>query len=703
VTDAKSPATADERTLHLRDYWRTIWNGRWLVLAVALLVPTLVAIVTFMQTPIYRAATLVEIQPRPKSISPSADFSRLGTTSYSWLAEERYINTQLQIVRSRGVARAVIADLGLETSPQFAGLDDPAGVLAGRIKLDVLVDTYALEIAIEDADPKMAQLLANGVAHAYIDNNVRAATENVRRVIDELYKQVEPIKTAIAEKEASRIELSRQQKMFVSDSKDSVVDRRMRQLQEELTDVQISRGQREATFNEIETIEKKGASYLELRAVAEDAVVKDLTLQAYMLEKELEKLSLAYRARHPKVQSAKAELEDIRRQIVGESGKIIAKIKTEYAIDKRREADLLDQLSKVREEGLDLSQAESQIAIYDADLKEDRRIYDLIMSRIKEIGLNQQTMVNNIRLMDEAVLPRFPVRPRKALNLAAGVLLGLLLGVGTVFFVDYLDNTIKSTDDIERYLGLPILAVVPKIRRNSAAQVKEAFQTLRTSILFASKARSLNTILVTSAGPGEGKSSTIVGLARTLASAGDRVLLMDADLRRPSVHANLDVDRDGGLTNFLMGREGGDAWKRYVKATPGSERLEVMTCGPIPPNPVELFGQERFQTLLGDLRRSYDWVLIDSPPVASMSDSIVLASQVDMVVLMVKHNENDRELIRRSAHRLREIAGNLVGAVLNQVDLSRAAHGDYYYAGYYYSRNDDEKDAGERSQPKAVG
>jgi len=684
-----TPGT-EEKQAHLRDYWRVVWQGRWMALTIALVVATLVAVTTFLQTPIYRAIARVEIQPRPKSISPNADFSQMGTTSWNWMAEEKYINTQLQVVRSRAVSRAVIADLGLDGSPAIASLSDPAGWLASRIKLEMLLDTYVLEVSIEDAEPRMAQLLSNSIARIYIDMNEETAREKTRAVIEELENQLDPVREEIKKLETRRAQYVRDSQFYDPTASESARERALGQLQEELTAIRISRGSREATFRAIEELERRGDSYQELPQVANDPVIQALNTQAFSLEKEIEKSSLSYRAKHPKIMAARTELDDIHRQLQLETAKVIGKIKTEYAIDKRREDDLLNQLARVREEGVDLSEASTRVTMVDTELKEARRIHDLIMSQMKDITLNQQTLMNNVRLMDEAIVPKSPVRPRKLLNMAAGILLGLILGVGTVFFVDYLDNTIKSTDDVENVLNVPLLSVVPKIRKDTSTAIKEAFQTLRTSILFASKARSLKLLLVTSSGPGEGKSSTIASLARTLASAGDRVVLMDADLRRPTVHGRFEVLRDGGLTNYLMGREGGSSWQRYLKDVPGSDNLKIMTCGPIPPNPVELFGSARFKELLDELRQSFDWVLIDSPPVAALADSVVLASMTDMVVLVIRHNDNDREMIRRSVKQIREVNANLVGAVLNNVDLKRASYKDYYYSNYTYARSDSE-------------
>ena len=697
----------EKNKTHLRDYWRLAWQGKWTILAVAVVVTTLVAVATLMQTPIYRATASLEIQPRAKSITPNADFTQLGVSSWSWSAEERYLNTQMEVIRSHEIARLTLAEAGLHDAPQFAALTDPAAALASRIRLSMVPDTYVMEISLEDADPEMAYLLANGIAKTYIESNVRSAIENARRVIEELYAQIEPMKAEIAEKEEKRIELARMANYFSPDEQETSIGTRIGQLENELTKLEISLGEREAVLNAIKSIESRGSSFESLPIIANDESIKALKEEALLKERELVELSATFRDGHPKLQAANTSLAEIPRKIEEATEKIITRVKTEHGVKQGRVADLRRQLQGMRQEGLGLSQAVSEIEAIDAEIKDQRRIYELVSGRIKEIDLNQETLVNNIRLLQPANVPGSPVRPRKALNLAAGLMLGLFCGLGAAFLIDYLDNTIRSTEDIERFLNLPLLAMVPKSDDPNSAGVKEAQQTLRTSVLFASKGRTLNTVHVTSAAPGEGKSRTAVNLAKTLAQAGDRVLLVDADLRRPTVHGHLGLARDGGLSNYMMNAEGGDTWRHLVKPSGDIETLQVLTCGPLPPKPVELFGSDRFADLLAQLKKHYDWVVIDSPPVASLADSLVLGSLMEMTIFVIKHKQNDRELVRRSAESLRKVDTNLIGAVLNAVDLKRAAYNDYYYASYEYSSENDKaataQSSGRRPRASKLG
>jgi capsular exopolysaccharide synthesis family protein len=291
------------------------------------------------------------------------------------------------------------------------------------------------------------------------------------------------------------------------------------------------------------------------------------------------------------------------------------------------------------------------------------------------------------------------------LNLVLGVLMGLFLGIATAFFLDYLDNTFHVPDDIERDLQLNTLAIVPKFDREQAptAALKEAYQTLRTALIFLSKNRERKVVLLTSTAPQEGKSSTTAHLARALASAGDKVLLVDCDLRRPTQHVHLELTRDNGLTDFLAAPQPFMNWRSYLK-TAGSENLQVLTCGPIPPNPPELLGSERFKRFLAEAREAYDWVLLDSPPAASLADATLLGGIADVTLLVIRHNHTDRDLVRRTLQQLRRVGANVAGVILNNVDLDRAYGKEYAYAGYYDSEG--RKDSRRRKTkppPKGLG
>jgi capsular exopolysaccharide synthesis family protein len=318
---------------------------------------------------------------------------------------------------------------------------------------------------------------------------------------------------------------------------------------------------------------------------------------------------------------------------------------------------------------------------------------------------------NNVSVLDAPTRPLAPIKPKSKLNILIGGLFGLFFGVGAAFFLDYLDNTFRTPEDLERVLGVSVLGLIPKMQPDGlgARAVTEAYQSLRTSVIFSSKNHRRRVILLTSTGPQEGKSSTTSNLGRALAAAGDRVIIVDGDLRRPTQHTIHGKEREPGLTNYLAAPlDAGHqdiGWSPYVRMG-DPPNLHLLPCGPIPPSPPELLGSDRFLDLVTALRESYDWVLLDSPPAATLADATQLASVADMVVLVVRHAHTDRDLVGKTLQRLRAVNPNVVGAVLNNVDIARASSKDYYYAGAYYYETPDAKKRTPRkrsAESKAVG
>jgi capsular exopolysaccharide synthesis family protein len=348
-----------------------------------------------------------------------------------------------------------------------------------------------------------------------------------------------------------------------------------------------------------------------------------------------------------------------------------------------------------------VGQATSQYEIVSASAQTRKQLFDVVTKTLNEVTIGADLIANNVSVLDHAIPPLRPIKPQKRLNLALGAMLGMFLGLGMVFFLDYLDNTFRTQEDIERRLNLNTLAVVPRVTGSDtiARGVKEAFQTLRTSLIFLSKNRERKVVLVTSTAPQEGKSSTLAQLARTLAGAGDRVVILDCDLRKPTQHVHMLLERDPGLTNYLAAPRGMDDWRPYLKHA-ASQNLDVITCGAIPPNPPELLGSERFAKLISRMRETYDWVLLDSPPSISLSDAVLLSAIADMTILVVRHAQTDRDQVARSVLQFRNHNAMMAGVVLNDVDVEKAYRKDYYYAGYYYY---DESGKGRRKRASAAG
>ena len=687
-----------KREVHLRDYWATVSRWRWTVLATFTIVFSLVAVYTLLQTPIYRASVKVEIQPSSRRVAPVADVSELGATGYSFFAEDRYYNTQFEIIKSRAFSEAVFDRLNLWNDPQFKGMKDPVGAFKGGVIVEPVEMTGIVVISMEGSDKEKTTQWVNSLAEVYVDRNLESAKRASARAVANLMEQMEPLRGKLTKSQEKSFEQAEQRGLFLPEDQQKIMAGALTTLQQDLTATQIALSQLEALNRKIKEVSTAGGSYLSIPEIARDPIVEQLYKSRFEMEQEKQKLLAQYQERHSKVVEKEDQIKQIDRKIALECDRIIGRLQTEYSIKKEHERKTLAQIEQEKSNSLTLSQRSSDFELMRGETAEFRKIYDAINVRMKEVELSAQLLNNNIRVLDKAQVPMGAIRPRKGLNLLIGILAGLVMGIGLAFFLEYLDNTVKTTEDVENFLKLHILSIIPKVNDDSSYAVRESLQTLRTSLLFSRKSRAKNLLLVTSAGPQEGKSTTLVNLAKTLAASGDRVAVLDCDLRRPTIHMHLDLDKRHGMTNYILAPEG-ESWRDYVKNSQ-VPNLYAMTSGPLPPNPPDIFGSDRFAQLLTELRASFDWVLIDSPPVASLTDSILLASMADMVGFVIRHNQTDKDLVRRCINNIRGVNSNVIGAVLNHVDLERSSYRDYYYVGYYYyGEGRSSKSKGKKARP----
>jgi capsular exopolysaccharide synthesis family protein len=686
------------REVHLRDYWKVVWAGRYTAAAVFLVVVAATAVYTFLQTPIYRAVAVVEVQSQPRKLAPGQDVSGLGVAGYGWWAEEKYHNTQVEIIRSRDVAQRAFATLGLAYHPTFENAADPEDIFRRMIQVDPRRDTGLVEISMIGTDRDEITRWVNAVADAYVERNLEKAQENVQLAVGSIRERIKPLQSELSLAEQKGFEMLAETEIFDPESQKKIVNDKLTNFNATLNHTQIELGDLRNRLDKIRQVQARGADPLTLPDLAEDPVLKDLKQQQLALERELEGARVTLRPGHPDFEKKRGELNKVEQKIDEHVGLIVSKLENQYSYHQKKEESLKKQIEHAEQTAFHLGKATARYDITKTDTETKKQLYDLVNTKMHEVQLATGLLANNVSVLDHAMPPLHPIKPRKRLNLMMGAVMGMFLGVGLVFFLDYLDNTFRTPQDIEKYLGLSVLGVIPKFQPGDkpSRTIKEANQSLRTSVIFSSKNRRRKVVLVTSTGPQEGKSLTVANLARSLASAGDRAMVLDCDLRRPTQHLHHETTRDRGLTNYLAAPQEDTDWMQYVR--PVSENLFAIPCGPIPPSPPELLGAERFRALLAELREAYDWVLIDSPPSASLADSTILATLADMVVLVVRHNHTDRDLVMRNVQQLRALENvALVGAVLNNVDIDRASSRDYYYAGYYYYYAEDgQKERGKR-------
>ncbi|HKZ52569.1 MAG TPA: polysaccharide biosynthesis tyrosine autokinase [Candidatus Acidoferrales bacterium] len=742
-------------------YWRIIRKRRWTILTIFFVIFTLVVLWTLKQAPVYRATALIEIQKENADIPSFQELFELESVS------DTYLETQYKILESTSLARRVIDQLGLDKLKEF---NPPKGWLssrknkktaapetqtftaggptgaasdveayqellegfAARLQVEPVRRSRLVEVSFNSEDPILAARVVNTLASNYVEQNLEARWEATQKASEWLSQQLLGLKGRLEKSEEELQNYVRAQGLLFLETetgtRENIVNERLRKLQEELTRAQADRYQKESLYRLIE-----GGDYGSLPGVVENRLMQDLTVSLAQLKREYADLSTTFTPEYYRVKQVQNQINEIEEVLARERERAAKQITNDYRAAVQREALLRQAFGNQEEQANLIAEKSVQYNILRREVDTNKQLYEGLLGRLKLAGVSAGLKASNIRIVDPAAPPDWPAKPRVLLNLALAVVLGLGMGVGAAFLQEHLDNTLKRSEDVERFLHVPALALIPSIeslngRRGGIygiygrskmlaggvrasskptalvpkAQVprwyridtqgeqhmalSEAFRTLRTSVLLSTADRPPRALLVTSSQPGEGKTTISANLAISLAQLGRRVLLIDGDMRRPCIHRAFQVKEGAGLVSYLTGQR---AWQEAVQTTrvPG---LDVLVCGPIPPNPAELLSSDRMRLLIREVVGEYDFVVLDSPPLLNVADSRVLATLVEGVVLVVKGGATPRELVQRAQSNIRDVGAHVIGVVLNNLDV-RAD--DYYYYRYhsygYYSSWDE--------------
>jgi polysaccharide biosynthesis transport protein len=719
LRSSRAPAfDLSPREPHLYDYLLILRKHQWLILSFMLTVVTIVSVATFRMHPVYIASAKLEIDRENSNILPFQ-----GTDSYDYMMDmENYIETQSRILTSETMALQTIRNSGLFSRPEFSnnGIVSDAiatGSLAnqkrppeiaaflGSLSVKRIPNSRLMEISFEATDPVLAARILNAHLENFKTQNIQSRFDSANEATTWLTTQLSDLKLKVEKSESDRINYERQNQIWSLDNdKGNMTTQRLSDLNKELTDA------------ESETL-KKRALYEYAQSGALDAVpqLRDNTVLQDMQRKRAD-LSVQYTdavnqygPNFPKVQRIQAQMKDIDEQITKERKGIIVQLQSDYNEAKARQDLLSQRLDQQKSETNAMSEKMVQYNILKRDAEGYKSLYDGLLTKLKEANLSAGLKSSNIRIVDPAMIPSTPARPAKTRNIALAFLVGLVGGVGLALLREYLDNTVKTPDDVETLSRLPSLAVVPAFgdaggstRKNGLlkgvsanghdkrielvaqhlpkSHMSEAFRALRTALLLSQADHPPQVILVTSALPREGKTTAAANLAVTLAQLGDKTVLVDADLRKPGVGRllNLGTAKYAGLSSFLAGVSSLDLVTVPHAAIPN---LAAIPTGPLPPNPADLLSSHRLADAIAELRTKYKFIVIDSPPIMAATDAVILSVQADGVLLVVRSGETPKEAFTRSCDLLTSVKSNLLGVVLNAVD---AGAPDYYYSYRYY-------------------
>ncbi|HEV8383345.1 MAG TPA: polysaccharide biosynthesis tyrosine autokinase [Candidatus Acidoferrales bacterium] len=706
------PADPVSTGLPLREYLRILRKHRWIILTVLAVMVTVVTVVSYQMQPIYASSARLEIA------GEAPDLSSLAALFSMLPGDEEFLQTQVRILQSDELAMQTIRSLRLYEKPEFsvrpkgAGYNAPfspaeevalIGMFHGRLNVQLIRTSRLIEVRFESADPKICADVPNELASLYIEANFRKKYESTLQAQQWMSGQLTELKSKMEKSHEALVSYERENQIYALSEGQNVTVQKLGQLNQELT---VAQGERIAKESQFQMIKSRRLE--DLPQVAGNAYTQELQTRLQKLNDDLAEVRTTYGPKYPKVQRLETQVADAKTQIEHEKQQIANRIESEYQAALKREQLLRQAVDAQKAEANIMNEKLVQHSLLKREYETNQQLYDGLLNRMKEAGVSAGMRSNNIHFVDRARPPLAPVRPNKVLNIALSLVVGVILGGVLALFNEYLDNSVKIPEEVEQLIGLPALGVIPAVASISSTHaysralptatstvkpqahelatlsqphsvVSEAYRALRTSILLSTSKHPPQTILITSGQPREGKTTTALNLSITLAQRGDRVVLIDSDLRRPRVHRSFGMSNDVGLSSYLAGVVGIDDLPRAVTHIPN---LFVISSGPTPPNPAELLSSEPMVGLFTELRRQFDFIVMDSPPAITVADSMILAAHADGVMLVIHGGVTTRESLRQAHKLLASVNARLLGVVLNNVDI-RSADYQYYYTYYY--------------------
>jgi capsular exopolysaccharide synthesis family protein len=563
------------------------------------------------------------------------------------------------------------------------------GAFRSRLGIEPVAGTRLVNLRFTAYDPEVAKSAVNALAEAYIEQALEYRYTTSSEATGWLSARVGEQKQKVEEAERALQAYREREGLVNIEERQSLVDQKLSALTAAVVNARTERITKETLFNQMRLL--SSAQLESFPAVMASPVIQGLKGQVVELQRDQARLADTYGEKHPEMVRVRSQLRATEEKLRSESQNVVKSIENDYLTARQQEVNLQASLDGIKREALEINRKAIEFGVLKREVEGNQQLIRELTSRTKETSLESELKSTNIRINERAEKGVL-IAPRMSHNFALGLLIGLGLGIGLTLLFEHLDNTLKTPEDVKQYLGLPFLGVVPDVTARSAgaggpkpsplilknpkSAVAEAYRVLRTNLIFSSAESSGRVMLVTSANPGEGKTTTTVNVAASLAQTGARVLAVEADLRRPSMSQHFSVPKTPGLTDLIVGKAEASAAIHSTRY----KGLMVLPCGYVPPNPAELLGSARMKDILRALRSHYDWVLIDTPPVLAMADTPVLCPIVDGVILVVAAEVSGRPAVQRAMDQILGVNGKITGVVLNRVDLERNA---YYYGQYY--------------------
>lgn len=716
----------DDDEIDLLKLWQTIWYRKWGIISLVLVVTMVAILAVLAVTPIYRAAaTLMIEQKGAKVVSIEQVYGLEGAGS-------EYLQTQFELLKSRALAERVVRQLNLTTHPEFdprqqpeplidikgllanfdfhkvvpatlpGDLEDPEALTEAeifdevtrafmeRVTIAPQGKSQLVQVQVEMADANTAAIAANALANGFIESQLEATMDMSLTATNWMNSRLGELRTKLKDSE-DRLQAFREAENLVDvDGVATISAAELSLTGDRMIDARRQRAEAESQYRQVQAMRGGGWERLAtIPAVLGHPLIQQFKAEQAKAQAKVEELSKRYGPRHPAMTAARSELSAAQGSLKGQVEQIVAGIERNYQLAMANENSLQASFNANKSQIQEISRKEFQLRELQREVDGNRALYDTFMTRLKETAATADLETANARVVDPATVPTEPVKPKKALIVAIAALLALFAGVGLTLLLEALNNTFKSTEEIENRLNLPVLGILPQLKvkeRGELARMfvndkeksfSESIRTIRTGVVLSGMDHPHKLMVITSSIPGEGKSTVSVNLAFALGQM-ERVLLIDADLRRPTLAKSFEFPvGTPGLANLIAGTA------RLEECIQQVDGIDMICAGTVPPNPLELLSSPRFAKAVEVLKSKYDRVIIDSPPTQAVSDAIVLSTFADSLLYVVKSASTHIPMVEKGVGQLLQNNAPVKGIVLNQVDIKKAKRYGYSYGGYY--------------------
>lgn len=717
---------AEDDEIDLLKLWRTIWQRKWSIITLTLIVMMVTVLVVLSLTPIYRAASTLLIEQKQAKIGSIEQIYGLEGGS------NEFLQTQFELLKARSLAERVVRELNLTTHPEFDPrqqpeplikfsisdllsnlsiealipatfpsdlesdldpieakiFDDVTKAFMQRISIEPQGKSQLVKVQVDMADPVMAARAANMLSNAFIESQLEASMEMSATATTWMNSRLGDLRSKLKIAEAALQEYREKENLVDMGGVGAISAAELSATSDRMVDARRKRAEAESMYRQVQSLRGAGWERLaSVSAVLGDPLIQQFKTNEAKAKAKVDELSKRYGARHPTMEAARSELTAAQASLRGQVEQVVASIERNYQLAVANENSLRASVNANKAQIQDISRKEFKLRELQREVDTNRALYDTFLTRLKETAATSDLDSANARIVDRATVPTVPVKPKKALIVVLATFLAGLVGVGLVLLLEALNNTFKSTDEIESTLNLPVLGILPLIKKADRKQIanlftsntdksfSESIRTIRTSVVLSAMDEPHKILVVTSSVPGEGKSTVAANLAFALGQM-EKVLLLDADMRRPALAKNFGFAvGTPGLANLIAGTA---KLEECIKEVDG---VDVLSAGAVPPNPLELLSSPRFSKVIEFLRRKYDRVIIDSPPTQAVSDALVLGTLANALIYVVRSEHTAKPLVVKGVGQLLQGNAPVTGIVLNQVDIKKAEK--YGYGGYY--------------------